>query len=138
MMNPVAIALVICDSLYRDVPGGKPALVGLFSHITASRFPALHPRMCVYVAVTDVSQQVAFRLEIVNPENDQAVVMLKGPAPRDVSRLQVLDMHFDLRDLVFPSAGLYFVRFWGNDSLILQRPLQLLEAKPESGQQVQR
>ena len=134
MTSPVAIALVICDSLYQDIPGGKPALVGLFSNITAHRFPATHPRMCVYVAVTDVKPRTAFRLDVVNAETDAMVAKLEGPPPSDLTPLQILEMQFDLRNLLFPSAGVYYIRFWGNNNLILQRPLELIEIKPKSGE----
>ena len=129
MNAPVAIALVICDSLYQDIPGGKPALIGLFSNITAQKFPAAHPRICVYVSVTEVMPNTQFRLDIVHSETDDPVATLKGPAPPNATPLQVFEMHFDLRNLVFPSAGTYYVRFWGNDNLILQRPLELIEGK---------
>jgi len=128
MNAPVGVALIICDSFYRDVPGGKPALIGLFNNITAAQFPARHSRLCVYASVTEVRERTKVRLDLVHSETEAQVVNLPGPPMDGVSPLQIIDMNFDLRGPVFPTSGLYFLRLWGNDHIVLQRPITLIEA----------
>jgi len=67
MPKPSPIALVVCDALYQD-QSGKTALVGLFNVLQAATFPATHPQMCIYAAVTDVHPNTSFRIVIENPE----------------------------------------------------------------------
>ncbi len=131
MSSPIGLALVICDSLYRDVPGNKPALIGLFSNVTAGTFPATHARMCVYASVTEVRENSKFRLELSHSETDESVISVAGPPMDGVSPLQIIDMFFDLSALTFKTPGLYFMRLWANDHLVLQRPVSLIEARKQ-------
>lgn len=124
MADPVPIALIVCDNVYRE-RGGKTALVGLFNQIRAQRYPVVHGRMVVYASVTGVRDNTTFRLEIVNAETDHQVISMQGPAPEQTSPLSICDMIFELNNLRFPEAGTYYIRLWGNDTLMLQRPFEL-------------
>ncbi len=122
--KPSPIALVVCDNIYQE-PGGKTALVGLFNRITAERLPVKHPRLCVYASVTDIRPNTVFKLEIVHSETDRVVVSMGGPPPGEMTPINICDLRFELRNLVFYEDGLYYIRFWGNDHLLLQRPFQV-------------
>lgn len=128
--------MVICDSIYHDRSTGKAALVGVFSGVNALKFPALHPQMWVYVSVTEARAKARFRLDVVNSESDQQIVSVDGEVPREVTPVHVCDMTFQLDGLLFPSAGLYYVRFWMGERLLLQRPLMLhlLKMQPGTGE----
>lgn len=127
-VKPTAIALVVCDNIYQE-PGGKVALVGLFNSLKANSFPAKHPRLAVFASVTGVREASVAKLEIVNAENDQTIVSASGPFPGETEALTVVDMHFIFNNIVFPEAGMYYVRFWGNDHLIFMRPFDVSEIK---------
>lgn len=128
MTAPAPVALVVCDHFYKEA-SGKTALVGLFNQITATRFPAKHPRMCVYASVTDIRPNTHLKLDIVNSETDHVVMSLEGPPPPKATPLVVCDLNFDLQGLVFPEPGLYLVRLWGGDRLLLQRPIEVALTK---------
>jgi len=123
---PQAVALIVCDNVYTE-PSGKNALVGLFSQINASRFPAVHSRMAVYVAVTDVRPNSVGRLEIVNGETDEPVVGIQGPIKVD-DPLAIVEMVFVLEQVEFPEPGLYFVQFSANDHPLLSRPFRVIKS----------
>ncbi|MCO6436454.1 MAG: hypothetical protein J5J06_05150 [Phycisphaerae bacterium] len=127
-VKPTAIALVVCDTIYQE-PGGKIALVGLFSSISAHKFPVKHPRMGVFAAVTGVRPKSTARLEIVKAETDQVIVWAEGPFPDEVDPLTTVDMHFIFNNVVFPDPGRYYVRFWGNKHLVLMRPFEVLQVQ---------
>lgn len=128
MMKPSPIALVVCDNVYTE-SGGKSALVGLFNRITAHEFPAKHARLCVYASVTDIRPNMKFKLDVVHSETDDVVVSIEGEPPKDVTPIAIFDFNFELRNLVFKEPGLYFIRFWGNEHLLLQRPFQVIGAE---------
>ncbi|MBI4582141.1 MAG: hypothetical protein HY718_20765 [Planctomycetes bacterium] len=133
MAAPVPIAMIVCDDVYKDMSSGKTALIGLFNNISASKFPATHGRCCVFVTVTDVRPETEFRLRVVHSETEHVVVEAKGPAPKQTTPLQVCDFCFQLAGMRFPEPGLYFVEFWGNDKLLFQRPLRLIDTgKPQT------
>jgi hypothetical protein len=122
--KPSPIALVVCDAIYQDGSAGKAALVGLFNLILAAKFPAVHPQMCVYVAVTDVHRGTHFRLTVVDVESDEKVVEMQGPSPEKINPTNICEFRFILKSVVFPRPGRYDIQFWGNDHLLLQRPFE--------------
>lgn len=127
MTKPSPIALVVCDNVYQE-SGGKIALVGLFNRIAAAKLPIRHPRLCVYASVTDIRPNTEFRLDIVHAETDHRVASLQGRSPEGADPTTICDMNFELNGLVFPEAGRYYIRFWGNDHLLLQRPFEVNRA----------
>lgn len=134
MTKPSAIALVVCDALYQE-PSGKAALIGLFNRLVAAKFPATHPQMCVYASVTDVHPGTKFRLIVEHAENGQKVAeLIGGPAPEaDMNPTTILDLRFILQGLTFPEAGRYYIQFWANDNLLLQRPFDAVLMRPAGG-----
>lgn len=123
-IKPTPIALIVCDNIYQE-PGGKIALIGLFSNIKTHRFPVKHPRMGIFASVTGVREGSTAKLEIIHAENDRVIVSAEGPFPKDADPVSVVDMHFIFNNIVFPEAGLYYLRFWGNDHLLMMRPFDL-------------
>jgi hypothetical protein len=119
------IALVVCDALYRSEPGNKAALVGLFNMLAASRIPVTHPQMCVYVAVTDVHPGTRFRLVVEHGESSRQIVELRAEPPENINPTTICDLQFVLQRVTFPEAGRYFIQFWADDALLLQRPFDV-------------
>lgn len=122
---PTPIALVLCDNVYRD-RHGKQALVGLFHEIYAQRFPAIHPRMCAYVSITSIRPNTNCSLDIVHAETDATVMELSGPAPKDIGPNEVWDVVFEFPPVTFPEAGQYYVRFLGNNQVLMQRRFHVI------------
>ena len=126
-VRPTLIALVVCDNIYRE-PGGKTALVGLFGCIRAHEFPVTHPRMAVNHLARAFSEK---KVDIVHGEDgSRVVVSAEGPFPDEVDPLSIVDMNFILNNVEFPRAGTYYMRFWGNDHLLVMRPFVVDQLKP--------
>jgi hypothetical protein len=132
-VKPTPISLVVCDNIYQEQPAGKTALVGLFSGIFATSFPATHPRMAVFVSVTGVREESTAKVEIVHAETEKAVISVEGPFPGKFSPTTVVDMNFILSNVTFPEEGTYFIRFWANDHLLVQRPFDVRQMKAPGG-----
>lgn len=128
-MKPCGLALVVCDAIYSD-PNGKAALVGLFNMIRAPRVPVTHPRLCVYVSVTEVRPNTRFRLMVENPESGHRVAELQGEPPADISPTAICDFQFLLDNLTFVEAGRYYIQFWADEYLLIQRPFDLVLHMP--------
>lgn len=121
---PTGIALVVCDNVYTD-SGGKRALIGLFNQIIATSFPAFHHRLCAFVSLTSLRPQTVCKLEIVDAETDEPIVSMQGPL-RDDNPTTILDLVFELHGVTFPHPGVYFVRFGGQDRVLMERPLEVV------------
>jgi hypothetical protein len=121
-VKPSPIALVLCDSIYQEQPGGKTALVGLFNSINCRSLPLKHPRMAVFASLTGLRGNSRAKLEIVHGETDQCVVAAEGPLPSGANPLSVVDMNFIFNNVVFSDEGQYFLRFWANGHPLMMRP----------------
>ncbi len=134
MAKPSPIALVVCDALYRSKPGDKAALVGLFNTLAASKVPVTYAQMCVYVAVTDVHPGAKFRLVVEHGESARQVVELAAQPAEKISPTTICDLQFVLQGVTFPEVGRYFIQFWADDSLLLQRPFDVVLMQQPGGQ----
>jgi hypothetical protein len=132
--KPVLIALVICDDVYEQPQGGKKALVGLFNGITVSAFPAQHGRIAVLVSMTDLKPNTTCRIEIVHGESENVMLSAQGPVPSTPGGpITIYDMVFRFDNVIFPQAGTFFVRFWANDHLLVQRPIEVKQRMLKQG-----
>ena len=64
--KPICQALVVCDQIITDAATGKKTLVGIFNNLGASQFPCVHPRFCVYVALTNGHGEYTVELRLVH------------------------------------------------------------------------
>ncbi|MHC4063021.1 MAG: DUF6941 family protein [Planctomycetota bacterium] len=135
---PDVLALIVCDQIITDRVTGKQSLIGMFSTIHSRRYPAAHPQLCVYVALTDGRGRTPLTIRIVDAEEarkplvqGQGVVEFKNP--RAIANL-ALQFH----GLTFPEPGEYRVQLWCKDTLLREARLMLLKAKspppPSPGQ----
>lgn len=125
------IALVLCDAIYQEAPGGKAALVGLFNSIATAKFPTVHPRLSVFASVTGLRAGSHAKLEIIHGESENPIVSAAGPFPEGATPLSVADLQFVFNNVVFPEEGTYFVRFWVNDHILALRPFEVSAIKRE-------
>ena len=127
---PTPIALVICDNVFTD-RGGKRALVGLFNKIVARNIPIKQTKVCVFVSITSLRPQTKCKLDIIHAESDETIFETKEPVPmQEKSPTAICDLVFELNGIVFPEEGRYIIRFFGNDTLIVQRPFEVIRARP--------
>src|SRR5438876_6706405 len=86
---PYALAMVVCDAIWCDPGSGKRTILGCFSAIFAKQFPAVHPIMAVYVALTDGRGKVQIRLQIVDV-NEERDPIFKGEAEAEFQDPRVI------------------------------------------------
>ncbi len=130
--KPVALGLILCDNIYRD-PKGKRALVGLFSRLNVKSFPATPVRICVFVALTEVYPNVSFEIDVVFGENDASVfhgdvsLAERGDFPPS----GIIELDCEIEGLSFPEQGTYFIRFFANSEVLIQRPFEVAKMEKE-------
>ena len=132
--SPLGIAIVVCDQIIEDKLTGKKSLIGIFNQITAANFPCTHPRVSVFVCLTEGRGDYGARLRIVHDETETVVADLNGPIQFPDSNA-VVELNFDLVGLTFPQAGLYSIEFYCDDALVLERRFNViqLETPPPLG-----
>lgn len=126
---PDVLALLICDQVISDRLTGKQSLIGMFSAIRALRFPATHPQLCIYAALTDGRGKTPLTLRIVDGEDTRPPIVqgngvVEFKDPRAIANL-VLQFH----GLVFPAPGDYRVQLLSNDIPLREARLHLVQVK---------
>jgi hypothetical protein len=104
--NPAVVALLSADGVHRDSLG-KMYLLGVFNRINASTFPVVHPRLTLYVALTDGYGSAQLAVRLVSAADDdrplfEADVPVTFPTP-----LEVVEVVMHLPGTTFPDPGEY-------------------------------
>lgn len=132
--TPYAQCLVVCDQVIREAGTGKHSLIGIFSHIGASRFPAMHPRLAVYLALSDGLGNVPIRIAIVDArDSTRCLVQAETQVPFQDPRV-VAEAAIDFPNLVFPTPGDYRVQLYADDNLLMERRLMVADMQPAAPQ----
>ena len=122
---PSALALVVCDQILNEPGTGKFTLVGLFSTILAGAFPCVHPRMAIYLALTDGYGASRVRLRLIDGATEAVEIWsgqldLNFTDPRAVNETYLMS-----GPLTFPQAGEYRLRVEGPSGIIMERRIQV-------------
>ena len=128
---PYALALVVCDMIWRDPGTGKMTILGCFSTIGAIKFPATHPAMSVYAAATDGRGTVPIVLRLVDVDEEREPVFelmtdAVFPDPR-----AVIEMAFITSNIVFPEPGEYRLQLLAGADPMMERRIVALQVGAE-------
>jgi hypothetical protein len=119
---PLSLAMVVCDSLYRDPSTSKFTILGTFSEVNSIEFPFALPMLCVYCSISDGMGRFVLKFQIVNIEDEATPI---APAiTRDVvwpHPLAIAEIPFTLRNVTFPKPGEYRAQLWADDNIIMER-----------------
>lgn len=126
---PDVLSLIVCDQIITDRLTGKQSLIGMFSKIHARGFPAAHPQICVFVALTEGRGETEFTIRIVDSNEERPPIVegrgkVKFQDPRAIANL-ALQFH----GLTFPQPGEYRVQLWSAGELLREARLALLQVK---------
>ncbi len=127
---PVALAMVICDAVWRDPATGKYFILGCFSAIGATAFPTVHPALAVYVAVTEGYGTVAFALKLVDASTPPLVlhesrVEVDFTDPRAIAEIAV-----QVQNLSFAAPGDYRLQLHAGDAFLTERRIAVHAVRP--------
>ena len=130
--NPDVLALLVCDQIITDRVTGKQSLIGMFSNVHARGYPATHPQLSVFVALTDGHGETDLVIRIVD-SNDSRPPIVEGKGkvvfkdPRTIANL-ALQFH----GLSFPQPGEYRVQLYAGGELLREARLLLTLFQPPS------
>ncbi|MBQ6472645.1 MAG: hypothetical protein IJJ33_11720 [Victivallales bacterium] len=123
---PKGLALLICDTLIEDMRTKKKSLIGLFSQITAKKFPYIHPSMTLFISMTGAKGEFKCTLACNREEDGESVISvpckMETGSPRDVADLVV-----SLRSMRFTKPGRYMFRVLVDGVPVMMRPLNVVE-----------
>jgi len=120
--QPLVLALVVCDGVWRDPSSGKHSLMGVFSGLGAATFPAQHPGMGVYVALTECYGTIDLKIVVVDDAGTNTLTEAKVEV-RFADPLQVVELSIQIQTIVFPVPGVYRIQLIADTSILLERRL---------------
>lgn len=126
---PDVLALLVCDQIITDRISGKQSLIGMFSKVHTRGFPAAHPQLCVFVALTEGYGETELTIRIVDSDDARPPIVegkgrVKFHNPRAIANLS-LQFH----GLTFPRPGEYRVQLWSDGALLREARLELILVK---------
>ncbi|MHC5080710.1 MAG: DUF6941 family protein [Planctomycetota bacterium] len=107
-MDPSCLAIVLCDYVIEDKATNNKSLIGLFNRINATHFPCQHPRMVIFVTLTDGRGKTELEVFLEHGETRKEIFKAGGKVDfKDPNH--VIDIVFDLRGVTFEAPGPFFV-----------------------------
>jgi hypothetical protein len=128
MGEPVLVGLLFADHLITE-QGGKKGIIGTFTRFQAPRFPVRFPPWHIYAAVTNLTGEHDFSLNLVFEKAQQVIIALNGKFRAD-DPLAVVELAFRIDGAVFPEAANYVLTFNLDGNPVGSRILQVVEAPP--------
>jgi hypothetical protein len=104
--NPSVLALLTADGLHRDSQG-KSYILGVFNRINALHFPARHPPVSVYVALTDGYGSVELELCLVRIADENRPLFSSEFQVEFDNPLDVIETNHVVPAVRFPAPGDY-------------------------------
>lgn len=127
--TPKYLAMLLCDYVIRDADTQNKSVVGIFNSIYAQKFPVRHDRMHVFVSLTDGHGDYKATIRIKRASGE--VIFSRDGKISMNDPLAVADLNFQIRGLVIPEAGRYFVEFLCDGELIVDRRFDAAKMKPK-------
>lgn len=127
---PYALAMVVCDFVWRDPATGKFTILGTFSTLAALIFPCVQPLMSVFVAITDGRGKTPVKLRLVDADESvpplfEGMFEVEWSDPR-----MIMEIAFGVQGVAFPSAGEYRFQLFSGSEPLMERRIVVLESQP--------
>ena len=126
---PDVLAMLVCDQIITDRLTGKQSLIGMFSKVHAPGFPAAHPNLCVFVALTDGHGKTDLAIRIVDANDARPPIVQGKGAVEFKNPRAIANLALQFHGLTFPEPGEYRVQLYCHDELLREARLQLVLVK---------
>lgn len=74
---PSVVAMLICDQVITEQVTNKKSLIGVFDKFFSPSYPAILPRLAVYVKLADAVGSYLFRLRTVKLKDESAIAEVR-------------------------------------------------------------
>src|SRR5512147_2064478 len=129
MPEPVFVALLLADRVITE-DNQKKGIIGTFTQFTVRQVPAGLPPWFVYAAVTNLSGEHPFSLNLVVDRTQQVIFSAGGTLRVDEPR-RVVELVIPVPGVVFPETGTYDVSFHVDGQHIGSRILDVVLAEAQ-------
>jgi hypothetical protein len=126
LVMPRVQAMVLCDGVKEsDDEPDVFQLAGVRTVLDAASFPALHPRLCVFLQMSGHRGQASCHVEIERGKTGEVVIETPNRSVNFENPTSAVPLIFRVRNCVFPEPGVYYVQVYQDRKLIGERTLQV-------------
>jgi hypothetical protein len=125
---PDVLAVVLADTILRDMATGKLYIQGTYSVIVAQTFPYQHPSIAVYFAITSGHGKTPIKMRLIDVDETRAPVFEQAMDFDFPDPLAVVEGVFVAVGPPFPEPGEYRLQVFGAGQLLRERRLQVVPA----------
>jgi hypothetical protein len=130
--KPTCLAIIICNNVVEDVRTHNKTIIDSFNRIWGQKFPCIHPKMTVFISLTDGRGENDVRVQVLreteNGFDNKPIAMTEGKV-RFTNPLDVADIVIDILGLPFKEPGLYAVQLLVNGEIIGERRIGVEQGK---------
>ena len=126
---PVPLAFVVCDRIIHDQRSSQRSLIGLTNVISAIRFPAMHPSLAIYVALTGGRGRLKCEFRIVEQGQTKPMVVLPGELDCGPGGQELVELDLTLQGLQFTHPAKFMVQFWAHGQFVADRVLSVQQVQ---------
>ncbi len=130
MGEPVLVGLLFADHIMTE-KNNKKGIIGTFTKFHSAHFPARFPPWYIYAAVTNVTGEHDFSLNLVYDKAQQVIIPISGKVKVDDPNA-VMELTFRIDGALFPEAGNYTLTLNIDGNPVGSRILQVL-SPPQTG-----
>lgn len=127
---PMGLALLVCDTHIQDKHTNKRTLVGLFDRLFAAKFPCVHPKLSIFVALTSAHGEYDCEVTCRHAIGQHIAFSVKGRV-RFQDPLQVVEIPFDVQGVRFEQAGEYWLECKVDDIPVMMRRIFVVQKDPK-------
>ena len=128
MEKPRALAMIMCDEVIEDKRSHKKSLIGMFNQIVTATFPAKHPKMYIFFALTNGRGLYQAKLQLTSLQDLSIVSEIQGEVEFEDPNA-VLEYNFELLNLLFPIEGKYSFQLLLSGNVMIERVLRVAKTK---------
>lgn len=123
-MNPIVLAMVLCDHYYRDSSSGKSIISGTFNSVNSVNYPSKHGNCAVYLALTDVAIDGEVQLIFRKADGGFSMNLPPWKIAKPEDRRAVIEIGGNINGLPLPEEGDYEFTVFFNGNEISSRRLR--------------
>jgi hypothetical protein len=119
---PTAISLAICEQVIVDRRSTNPSLISLYTLLRVDALPSPPQKLSMFASLTDGTGAGTLDLIVRRMDNNEQVYQMTRRSDFP-DRKKIINVHFRIRTLCFPVAGLYEFLLLVDGELVARREL---------------
>jgi hypothetical protein len=130
---PIALALLVAESIHQDEVSQKSFILGTYSAIGCLYFPWAQPAIHCYAELTDGYGDTEVEFRLVDVDDVEEPLFTRTSVLHFPDPLHVAELAVRAEEVIFPEPGEYRLQLWAAGHLLLERRLRAISWQNDDG-----